>query len=98
MTDLKNTTLLRKDILVRNRKKAEVQNDLIYTKESIDHSQLQYFEVLKVAPEVVLVSVGDIVVINWKNITPPFEAVFDGIRGDYGITDESQIECIVENA
>ena len=96
MIDLSNYILMRKDILVKMKPKTAVTNSIIYTKESIDNSALQYFEVLKVSPLVRDVRVGDTVVISWKNITPPFESMFDGVRSDYGITDENQIEAIVE--
>jgi hypothetical protein len=48
-----------------------------------------------VADAVVDVKVGDTILVNWKNVTPPFESMFDGSRGDYGITDETQVEAIV---
>jgi hypothetical protein len=95
MIDLSDYTLLRKDILVKMIPKTTVQNSLIFTKESIDNSNLQYFSVLKVADAVVDVKVGDTILVNWKNVTPPFESMFDGSRGDYGITDETQVEAIV---
>lgn len=95
LTELKNYKLLRNDILVRNRKKVDVEKSVIYTKESIDDSALQYFEVLSIGPEVTQVKVGDTIVVNWKNITPPFEATFDGTIGEYGITDEDQVECVL---
>jgi hypothetical protein len=95
LTELKDYKLLRNDILIRNRKKVDVEKSIIYTKESIDDSALQYFEVLAVGPKVTQVKVGDVVIVNWKNITPPFESTFNGTVGEYGITDEDQVECIL---
>ena len=88
--------LIRKDILIKLKPECEVRRSAIYYKEDIDNNKIQHFEVLKVAKNVTLVKVGDIVGISWLNCTSQFDGIFDGNREKMGISDEDQVEFILE--
>lgn len=88
--------LLRKDILVKPKTKVEVTNSLIYTKESVNDSDIQFFEVISIADAVTMVKVGDIIGCSWRNMTPPMIMELDGTDVKVGITDEDKIEFIYE--
>jgi hypothetical protein len=94
--DYKNWTLTKKSVLIKLKPKQEIQKTNIYFKEEIDSSQIQFFEVLKVSPSVTLVKVGDVVGISWLNCTQQFEAYLDGVKYKMGMSDEDQIEFILE--
>jgi hypothetical protein len=83
--------------LIKLKPKQEVQKSNIYFKEEIETSQIQFFEVLKVSPKVTLVKPGDTVGISWLNCTQQFESLFNGERTKMGISDEDQIEFILED-
>jgi hypothetical protein len=88
--------LLRNDILVKPLTKVEVTNSTIYTKESVDETDVQFFEVLQVAESVNAVKVGDIVGVSWREMTPPMLMDIDGVEMKVGITDEEKVQFVVE--
>lgn len=88
-------TPLRNDVVLKLKPVHQASNSLIYFKEQIDHTSMQYFTVLRVGPDVKHVSVGDTVVCSWKRITPPFDALHDGNQCKVGITSETEIDCVV---
>jgi hypothetical protein len=88
--------LLRNDILVKPLTKVEVTNSTIYTKESVDETDIQFFEVLQVAESVNVVKVGDIVGVSWREMTPPMLIDIDGVEMKVGITDEEKVQFVVE--
>lgn len=94
--DYKDWNLMKKSILIKLKPKQEVQQSTIYFKEEIDSSKIQFFEILKVAPQVTLVKAGDIVGIDWTNCTQQFHALFNGKKEKMGISDEDQVEFILE--
>lgn len=86
-----------KDLLIRHIDMNRMKGGSIVIKETADEDTTQYFEVLGVGPKVSMVKKGDIVVIPWKNITPPFE--FDHPSEGpikVGITDEGQVLGVVD--
>lgn len=87
---------LRNDVLLSLKPAHKATESLIYFKEQLDHSSMQYFYVEAIGPEVKHVSVGDVVVCSWKRITPPFEAEREGRIAQFGITSETEIDCIVD--
>jgi hypothetical protein len=88
--------LLRNDILVKPLTKVEVTNSTIYTKESVDDTDIQFFEVLQVAESVNTVKVGEIVGVSWREMTPPMLMDIDGVEMKAGITDEEKVQFVVE--
>lgn len=88
--------LLRNDILVKPITKVEVTNSLIYTKESVDDTDIQFFEVLQVADSVNTVKVGEIVGVSWREMTPPMLMDIGGVEMKVGITDEEKVQFVVE--
>jgi hypothetical protein len=88
--------LLRNDILVKPLTKVEVTNSTIYTKESVDDTDIQFFEVLQVAESVNAVKVGEIVGVSWREMTPPMLMDIDGVEMKVGITDEEKVQFVVE--
>lgn len=95
--DYNRCSLIRKDILIKLRPKRVMEKSLIYVKESTEESNLQFFDVVKIAPTVEMVSVGDVVLISWLEVTDPFPAIYDGVRGTFGISEEKMVQAIVEN-
>lgn len=89
--------LLRNDILVKPLTKVEVTNSLIYTKESVDETDIQFFEVLQVADSVNTVKVGEVVGVSWREMTPPMLMDIDGVEVKVGITDEEKVQFVAEN-
>lgn len=64
----------------------------IYVKDDDKMSEYEYYDVQAVGPDVTSVSVGDVIIMSWSKITPPFKH-----EGDkYGVTDESEIWAIIE--
>lgn len=94
--EYKDWKLIRKDILIKLKPEHEVKKSAIYYKEDIDNNKIQHFEVLKVSDNVTLVKVGDIVGISWLNCTSQFDGMFNGVREKMGISDEDQVEFILE--
>jgi hypothetical protein len=82
--------------LVKPLTKVEVTNSTIYTKESVDETDVQFFEVLQVAESVNAVKVGDIVGVSWREMTPPMLMDIDGVEMKVGITDEEKVQFVVE--
>lgn len=88
--------LLRNDILVKPLTKVEVTKSVIFTKESVDDTDIQFFEVLKVADSVKTVKVGEVIGVSWREMTPPMLMDVDGIEMKVGITDEEKVQFVVE--
>lgn len=84
---------LRNDILVQPRKEKDVANEIILVKDDPDQNVLQVFDVIDVGDECKDIAIGDIVVLPWLRVTPPFT-----IKGyeTYGVTNESEVVAIVE--
>jgi hypothetical protein len=97
MTDLTNAKLLNKDILVKLKPKAEIEQSRFILKESVDQTDLQFFTVLLKSEDVTMINVGDTVICSWLKITPPFKATFNGESVNVGITSEKEILAVVDN-
>lgn len=84
---------LRNDILIQLKKSNEVNGGLIYVEENHDDSSLQSFTVIDVGEDCKDVSINDLVVVPWLNITPPFN-----LKGyeSYGVTCETEVVAILE--
>lgn len=95
-TNFDNCKLLNDDVLLKMIPKRDVASQLIYTKESVDDSAIQFFTVLEVAKDTKFVKKGDTVVISWKRVTNPFKGIHGGVVLTMGITSEKEIDCIVE--
>lgn len=93
--DYKTLKVLRDDVLLTLAPEQEVTSSLIYYKEDPDKNKgtLQYFTVLKTGDDCKHVKVGDLVVGDWKRITPPFNL---GDNQKYGITSEKEILAILD--
>jgi len=87
---------IHKDVLIRHVPERQVKESPIFYRDDPDEMHIQNFEIVEVSPTVTLVSVGDIVMVNWKNMTEKFKHEIDGEEHDVAITDENQIEAIVE--
>lgn len=98
MIDFSNVKLLNRDVLVRLVKKTDIQKSVIYTQETIDESEYQFFEVLAVSDEVTMFGVGDTVVCSWLKITPPMSVQINGETVTVGITSQDEIVAVVEGA
>lgn len=92
--DYADYELMRKSILIRVKPMREVRNSAIYYKDDIEEQKIQFFEVLKVSPNVTLVEAGQTVGIDWRNCTSQFEASFNGEVMMMGLSDEDQVEFI----
>jgi len=96
-TKIDGIKMLNKDVVITLKPKTEVANSLIYVKESIDESDIQFFIVLAKSDNVTMFEVGDTVVCSWKRITPPFDAMFKGEKIKVGITSEDEVLGVVED-
>ena len=86
---------LRKDVLLKHLPKRERNNSTIYIKDTAD-DKLQSFVVLKVGSEVENVKPGDVVLVPWVKVTPPFDVAVSGTITKVGITSEREIYAILE--
>lgn len=84
---------LRDDILVQLKTKNEVDGGLIIIDDNPDKELLQMFDVIKVGEDCKEIKVGDVVVLPWTRVTPPF-----ALKGyqTYGITRESEVLAVYE--
>lgn len=96
MIDIKTLKPLKNDVVIVMRPKREVTSQLIFTKESIDDSDMQFFDVVRAADQCKHVKAGDVIVMSWKRITVPQEGLIDGVTKQFGITSEDEIDGIVE--
>lgn len=64
----------------------------IFVKDDDRMSEFEYYDVAAVGPEVTTVAVGDVVILSWAKITPPFK--HEGEK--YGVTSEKEIWAVVE--
>ena len=64
----------------------------IYVKDDDKMSEFEYYDVAAVGPDVTTVSVGDVIIMSWAKMTPPFK--HDGNK--YGVTSEKEIWAIIE--
>ncbi len=84
------------DVLLRHVDMNKMKGGVILIHENTDEYTTQYFEILKVGSKVKHVNVGDIVLVPWGRITPPFEVQNSGRDLKVGITDEKEILAIVD--
>lgn len=92
MTDLK---LLRNDILLQRIDEEVMQKkegQLIVIPFNKNQDTLRFYNVLAIGPEVSEVKVGDTLLMNWSEMTPPF--AHDNVF--YQITDESKVLAVVD--
>lgn len=84
---------LRNDLLVKLRKSADIGSSLIITKEAPDESVLQFFDVIDTGDDCKEIRAGDVVVLPWLRVTPPFT-----LKGyeSFGVTCEDEVVAIVE--
>jgi co-chaperonin GroES (HSP10) len=94
--DVMKLSPLRDDVVLKLKPIQKATNSVIFIEEQLDHTTMQFFEVIRVGPDVKTVSVGDTVVCSWKRITEPFSATLDGVQCKVGITSEKEIDCIVD--
>ncbi len=64
----------------------------IYVPDNDKNTDFEYYDVVEVGPDVTSVSPGEVVLISWAKITPPFD--HDGAK--YGITSEYEILAVLE--
>lgn len=84
---------LRDDILIQLKTKDRVDGSIIIVDDNPDKELLQMFDVIKVGEDCKEVNVGDVVVLPWTRVTPPFT-----LKGyeSYGITRESEVLAVYE--
>ena len=91
---------LRDDVLIRHVPSTKFmipESSLIIKEDSNANGTYQFFEVIKVGPEVPPdIAVGLHVMVKWTNITNPFELLVDGKTAKCGITTYSRIDAIIE--
>ena len=64
----------------------------IYVKDDDSNTDFQYYDVKAVGPDVSSIKPGDVVMVSWARMTPPF--THEGEK--YGVTSEKEIWAIVE--
>lgn len=98
MTELNTIVPRNDDVVVKHIDMNKMTGSKLHLKEDADTHTAQYFEIMRVGPNVEHVSVGDVVVIGWRRITPPFIVEHEGVEMKVGITSETEILGIVEGA
>jgi len=100
MTDqnvsLNSLNPLPKDIIVSHVDMNEVNGSLIQVKENSDSDTTQFYRVHRIGRDVTMVSEGDLIVIPWRRITPPFVVDYDGKELRVGITAETEVLGVID--
>lgn len=96
MVNVENMKLLKKDVVLKLKKKSEVEQSRFILKEDATDNTLQYFTVLGKSDEVTMVNVGDVVLCSWTRITPPFEVSENGSATMVGVTSEDELVAVLE--
>ena len=87
-------TPMRSDVLLV--KRPDEQRGLIVYKEFSDESS-QHYIVAAIGPDVKEVKIGDVVIADWRKMTPPFDFVDDdGKMVKVAVTAEKEIHAVVE--
>lgn len=85
--------LKKKDILIKPKNKNDIgTSSIVLIDDERQTDDLNFFEVLKVAPDVVDVSAGDIILLKMGDHTESF--FLDNMR--VAITEEEKVEAVVE--
>lgn len=93
MYDFSNFRPMRSDVLLI--KRPDEQRGMIIVKEFSDETS-QHYIVAATGPQVVTLCVGDIVIADWRKMTPPFDqADVNGKTTKVAITAEKEIHAIV---
>lgn len=95
--DLTKVKLLNRDILIRLAKREEVEGHGIFIIEDGGRDENQFYEVVRASEAVKHVKAGDTVVLPWRRVTDPFDAIVDGHSAQYGITSEDEVLAVVED-
>lgn len=64
----------------------------IYVKDNDKMSEFEYYDVAAIGPDVKTVEVGNVVMMSWAKMTPPFK--HEGEK--YGVTSEKEIWAVIE--
>lgn len=64
----------------------------IYIKDNDKNTEFEYYDVVAVGEKVTSVAVGDVALISWAKMTPPFK--HEGSK--YGVTSEYEILAVLE--
>lgn len=95
-TKLEEIKLLKKDVLLRLKKRSEIEGSRFIIEENPQDDPNQFFTVLAKSDNVKLVNVGDVVLCPWTRITPPFPIDIDGETADVGVTSEDELIAVFE--
>lgn len=90
----KEFTPLRDDVLLKLTPQHQATESLLWFKEDINNSDVQFFTIMTAGPEVKHVKVGDLIVASWKRITTPF--ALDSTKKEYGVTSEKEIMAVID--
>lgn len=91
-SDIKIKRLLHKDILIKHRNTNDFNSSPIYMFDDENKSDIMFFEVVKVSPNVTLVKEGDVVLLPWSRVIPPFMVGDERLT----ITSEDEIYAVIE--
>ena len=94
--DVSNIKLLNRDIMVRLKERGEIEGYSLIIRENTDADPNQFFTVVRASEQVTMFKEGDVVIIPWPRITDPFEGIYNGEKGRYGITSEDEVLCVIE--
>ena len=92
MNNTNITRLLHKDILIKHRNTNDFTGSSIRLLDDENKSDLMYFEVLQVSPDVTEIEVGDVVILPWPNVMMPF--LLNGER--VTITSEDEVWAVLK--
>lgn len=95
LANAKDLRLLNNDILLKHR---PVKKDtIIQVDDDVHQDTLLRYDVIRTSSHVKYVEEGQVVVLPWRNCTPPFEVELDGMEVDVVLTDEHNVMGIIEN-
>lgn len=66
----------------------------IFLQEDVQESS-QYYEILKCGSAVTQVSVGDVIFMSWKKVTPPIKGTLGGQQKEFGFASVFEIDAII---
>lgn len=97
MTDINTLKPLNDDVIIQYYDYNNVSgSSIIIEDKSSDEVTTHYCKVLRVSDNVTMVKEGDIIVLSWLNITPPFTVYIDGKEEKVHITTEDRILGVVD--
>lgn len=93
--DIRKVRPLRDDVVLCVKYERDITKSVIYFEEDVESKTNQYFEVIRVGPDVNMVSEGDVVLCSWMRITPPENGLLDGVKRKYGLTSQKEILAVL---